>query len=274
MLELTGREAEQRVRRAQRGAERDELLAVLEELEWWYRDLVVARRRRRGAVVHVDRLDELRADATRERLQAAERACELVRAAWRRGRGAAALRAARARGAPRPAAPRARRSARVRRLGRRGVTLPGSKAESPPLSGGCRRAGLADDVSGACSGGARRRSSSGGGRFGRSSVHRSCRSRRRGGRARGRRHARALRAVREPDLPLLPAPARLARGGRGRGAEHVPERVPRDQARRRPRARVGVALQDRAQRLPVAPPLGVAPRAASSRRPTSTSSRS
>ena len=46
--ELTGREAEQRVRRAQRGAERDELLAALEELEWWYRDLVVARRRRRA----------------------------------------------------------------------------------------------------------------------------------------------------------------------------------------------------------------------------------
>src|SRR5262249_57794792 len=35
-LELTGREAEQRVRRAQRGAEREELLAQLEELESWY----------------------------------------------------------------------------------------------------------------------------------------------------------------------------------------------------------------------------------------------
>src|SRR6478736_3208760 len=34
-LELTGREAEQRVRRAQRGAEREELLALLEELESW-----------------------------------------------------------------------------------------------------------------------------------------------------------------------------------------------------------------------------------------------
>jgi len=33
--------------------------------------------------VHVDRLDELRADATRERSQGAERACELLRAAWR-----------------------------------------------------------------------------------------------------------------------------------------------------------------------------------------------
>ena len=83
VLELTGREAEQRVRRAQRGAERDELLAVLEELEWWYRDVVVLAAGAEAAVVHVDRLDELRADATRERLQAAERACEIVRAAWR-----------------------------------------------------------------------------------------------------------------------------------------------------------------------------------------------
>jgi DNA polymerase-3 subunit delta' len=83
VLELTGREAEQRLRRAQRGAERDELLAVLEELEWWYRDLVVLAAGAEGAVVHVDRLDDLRADATRERLLGAERACELVRAAWR-----------------------------------------------------------------------------------------------------------------------------------------------------------------------------------------------
>jgi DNA polymerase-3 subunit delta' len=83
VLELSGREAEQRVRRAQRGAERDELLAVLEELEWWYRDLVVLAAGAESAAVHVDRLEELRADATRERLLGAERACELVRAAWR-----------------------------------------------------------------------------------------------------------------------------------------------------------------------------------------------
>ena len=83
VLELSGREAEQRVRRAQRGAERDELLATLEELEWWYRDLVVVATSAEAAVVHVDRLDELRADATRERSQGAERACEHLRAAWR-----------------------------------------------------------------------------------------------------------------------------------------------------------------------------------------------
>jgi DNA polymerase III subunit delta' len=82
-LELPAREAEQRVRRAQRGAERDELLAVLEELESWYRDLVVLAAGAEAAVVHVDRLADLREDATRERLQAAEVACELIRAAWR-----------------------------------------------------------------------------------------------------------------------------------------------------------------------------------------------
>src|SRR3954451_22941863 len=41
LLDLTEREAEQRLRRAQRGAEREELLAALEELAAWYRDLVV-----------------------------------------------------------------------------------------------------------------------------------------------------------------------------------------------------------------------------------------
>jgi DNA polymerase-3 subunit delta' len=83
VLELAGREAEQRVRRAQRGAERDELLAVLEELEWWYRDLVVLAAGAEAAVVHVDRIEDLRGDATRERLLGAEHACEIVRAAWR-----------------------------------------------------------------------------------------------------------------------------------------------------------------------------------------------
>ncbi|HLX31718.1 MAG TPA: hypothetical protein VKR79_03000 [Gaiellaceae bacterium] len=82
-LELTGRESEQRVRRAQRGAEREELLSLLEELESWYRDLVVVAAGAEAAAVHVDRLAELREDATPERMHAAERACELVRAAWR-----------------------------------------------------------------------------------------------------------------------------------------------------------------------------------------------
>jgi DNA polymerase-3 subunit delta' len=83
-LELPTREAEQRVRRAQHGAEREELLAQLEELAGWYRDLVVVGVGAEGAVMHVDMLDELRSDATRERLLGAERAAEAVRDTWRR----------------------------------------------------------------------------------------------------------------------------------------------------------------------------------------------
>ena len=82
-LELTAREAEQRVRRAGRGAERDELLAALEELASWYRDLVVVAVGAERAVVHADRLPVLAEDATTERLAGAERACELVRETWR-----------------------------------------------------------------------------------------------------------------------------------------------------------------------------------------------
>jgi DNA polymerase-3 subunit delta' len=83
-LPLPAREAEQRVRRAQRGAEREELLAQLEELETWYRDLVVVAVGAESSAVHVDRLAELREDATRERLVGAERAAEAVRELWRR----------------------------------------------------------------------------------------------------------------------------------------------------------------------------------------------
>jgi DNA polymerase-3 subunit delta' len=83
-LELPAREAEQRVRRAQRGAEREELLAQLEELAAWYRDLVAVAAGAERAAMHVDRLDELRADASRERLVGAQRAAEAVRGTWRR----------------------------------------------------------------------------------------------------------------------------------------------------------------------------------------------
>jgi DNA polymerase-3 subunit delta' len=82
-LDLTARETEQRVRRVQRGAERDELLASLEELAAWYRDLVVSAVGAEGALVHADRAAELAADSTTERLAGAERACELVRETWR-----------------------------------------------------------------------------------------------------------------------------------------------------------------------------------------------
>jgi DNA polymerase-3 subunit delta' len=82
-LDLTAREAEQRLRRAQRGAERDELLASLEELSSWYRDLVAVAVGAERAVVHYDRLAQLAEDGTTERLAGAERACELVRETWR-----------------------------------------------------------------------------------------------------------------------------------------------------------------------------------------------
>jgi DNA polymerase-3 subunit delta' len=82
-LDLPTREAEQRVRRAARGAEREELLASLEELASWYRDLVVAAVGAERAVVHADRIPILAEDATTQRLAGAERACELVRETWR-----------------------------------------------------------------------------------------------------------------------------------------------------------------------------------------------
>jgi DNA polymerase-3 subunit delta' len=82
-LDLPSREAEQRVRRAARGAERDELLAALEELGAWYRDLVVVAAGAERAAIHSDRLAELAEDATRERMAGAEAASETVREAWR-----------------------------------------------------------------------------------------------------------------------------------------------------------------------------------------------
>jgi DNA polymerase-3 subunit delta' len=82
-LDLPAREAEQRVRRAARGAEWEEILASLEELAAWYRDLVVVAVGAERAVIHFDRLADLSADASVERLAGAERACEEVRAAWR-----------------------------------------------------------------------------------------------------------------------------------------------------------------------------------------------
>jgi DNA polymerase-3 subunit delta' len=82
-FELTAREAEQRVKRAARGAEREELLAQLEELGAWYRDLVAVAVGAESAAIHLDKLPELREDATRERLVGAEHAAEAVRETWR-----------------------------------------------------------------------------------------------------------------------------------------------------------------------------------------------
>jgi DNA polymerase III subunit delta' len=82
-LDLPAREAETRVKRAARGAEREELLAQLEELAAWYRDLVAVAVGAGSAAVHLDKLPLLEEDATRERLLGAERAAEAVRETWR-----------------------------------------------------------------------------------------------------------------------------------------------------------------------------------------------
>ena len=81
--ELPDREAEQHIRRAERGAEREEILFALDELAAWYRDLVVVAAGAERAVVHYDRIAELAEDATSERMPAAEQAAEVVRGAWR-----------------------------------------------------------------------------------------------------------------------------------------------------------------------------------------------
>ena len=82
-LDLPARDADQRVRRAQRGAEREELLAGLEGLEAWYRDLVVVAAGAEGAVVHADRLDDLHEDAVAGAADGAVEAAESVRESWR-----------------------------------------------------------------------------------------------------------------------------------------------------------------------------------------------
>jgi DNA polymerase III subunit delta' len=82
-LDLPAREAETRVRRAARGAEREELLAQLEELSAWYRDLVAVAVGAGSAAIHLDKLPLLEEDATRDRLVGAERAAESVRESWR-----------------------------------------------------------------------------------------------------------------------------------------------------------------------------------------------
>jgi DNA polymerase III subunit delta' len=77
------REAEQYVRRAERGAKREEIMLALEELAAWYRDLVVVATGAERAVVHYDRLAELAEDGTPERMLGAEQGAEVVRGLWR-----------------------------------------------------------------------------------------------------------------------------------------------------------------------------------------------
>ena len=82
-LDLPARDAEQRTRRAYRGAERDELLAGLEGLEAWYRDLVVVAAGADDAAVHADRLEELRSDVDAGAAEGAVGAAEAARETWR-----------------------------------------------------------------------------------------------------------------------------------------------------------------------------------------------
>ncbi len=126
-LDLTTRDAEQRVRRAQRGAERDELLAALEGLEAWYRDLVVVAADAEGAVVHADRLDDLREDVRRRSCRWRDRGCRDGPGGVARARGVQPEPRARAGGAVRPASPCVARS-------RRGRMIEGA-ATRPPLYG-------------------------------------------------------------------------------------------------------------------------------------------
>lgn len=83
-LDLPTREAEQRIKRAARGAERDELLASLEELEAWYRDLVVVGAGVTQAAAYGDHLPELQRDAALDGVgEGSEAAAGVVRDAWR-----------------------------------------------------------------------------------------------------------------------------------------------------------------------------------------------
>ena len=82
-LDLTPRDAELRIKRVQRGAEREELLAQLEELAAWYRDLVVVANGAESTAIHADRLDDLRADVALDLGRGPERAAAVVRQSWR-----------------------------------------------------------------------------------------------------------------------------------------------------------------------------------------------
>jgi DNA polymerase-3 subunit delta' len=82
-LDLTERERDQRIRRAERGAEREEILASLDELGAWYRDLVAVAVGAERTVLHADRLVELRRDAEAGHGVAAATAAEAVRESWR-----------------------------------------------------------------------------------------------------------------------------------------------------------------------------------------------
>ena len=75
--------AEQMVKRAKHGAEREDVLGSLEELATWFRDLVAVGVGADAAAINADRLDQLRADASPARTAAAEEAADAVLGTWR-----------------------------------------------------------------------------------------------------------------------------------------------------------------------------------------------
>jgi DNA polymerase III subunit delta' len=79
---LVGREAEQRLRRAQRGAERRELLAALDTLSTWYRDLAVVAAGAGDALLNADFRTDLEADGADQAAESAATAAALVRQTW------------------------------------------------------------------------------------------------------------------------------------------------------------------------------------------------
>ena len=81
--EEAGKELEQRAKRAERGAQRDEVLASLEILASWYRDLVVVGAGAADAAMNCDRLADLGEDAQPDLAARAAGAAATVRDVWR-----------------------------------------------------------------------------------------------------------------------------------------------------------------------------------------------
>ena len=107
-LDLPARESEQRVRRAAFGAEREELLASLDDLGAWYRDVVLVSAGAEGAVANADRLDDLRARRRRRSGRGSGGRGRRRASGVARGGGVQPQRDAPARGAVRPPATRVR----------------------------------------------------------------------------------------------------------------------------------------------------------------------
>jgi hypothetical protein len=74
----TERELEQRLKRAERGAEREEIMDALDVLASWYRDLVVVAAGAEPAILNCDRLEDLSREGEPGRSSPAEQAAGTV----------------------------------------------------------------------------------------------------------------------------------------------------------------------------------------------------